>query len=243
MTELQFHKISVRLEKLERQNRIMKQIGCVTILIMVVLLTVGSNKNRELDVYSISAQRLTIKDNKGNPGIVMLNDDNVPVLTMSDPNNRIRLMMNTTDRGAKLCLYDEGSKKQLAISADNERSGLTLYADSGEIASLRYIPKGGSGLAFYDRNMTRRMLLAATDKESYLWIDNSRGEKQVRLGSQLELTNPDMIESNGAYMKLYNKRGVPIVKIHSDEYGFGVVGAYDYKGAGNELKPRPSIIK
>ena len=53
MTELQFHKISVRLEKLERQNRIMKQIGCVTILIMVLLLTVGSDKNRELDVDSI----------------------------------------------------------------------------------------------------------------------------------------------------------------------------------------------
>ncbi len=244
MTELQFHKISERLEKLERQNRIMKQIGCVTILIMVLLLTVGSNKNRELlDVYSISAQRLTIKDNKGNPAIVMSNNDNGPVLTMSDPNNRIRLKINTTDRGAELSLYDAVLKKQLAISADNKRSGLTLYAESGEIASFRYIPMGGSGLAFYDHNMTRRMLLAATDKESYLWIDNSRGEKQVRLGSQLELTNRNLIESNGAYMKLYNKRGVPVVKLHTDEYGYGVVGAYDYKGAGNELKPGPSIIK
>jgi hypothetical protein len=244
MTELQYHKISERLEKLERQNRIMKQIGCVTILIMVLLLTVGSNKNRELlDVYSISAQRLTIKDNKGNPAIVMFNNDNGPVLTMSDPNNRIRLKMNTVDSGAELSLYDTKSKKQLAISADNTRSGLTLYAHSGEIASLRYIPMGGSGLAFYDHNKTRRMLMAATDKESFLRIDNSKGAKQVRLGSQLELTNPDMIESNGAYMKLYNKRGVPTVKLHTDEYGYGVVGAYDYKGAGNELKPGPSIIK
>jgi hypothetical protein len=244
MTELQFHKISARLEKLERQNRIMKQIGCVTILIVVLLLTVGSNKNRELlDVYSISAQRLTIKDNKGNPAIVMGNVNNGPALTMYDPNNRIRLKINTADSGAKLSLYDEGSKKQLAISADNKRSGLTLYADSGEIASLRYIPKGGSGLAFYDHKLSRRMLLAATDKESYLWIDNSRGQKQVRLGSQMERGNPDMIESNGAYLKLYNTMGVPTVKLHTDKYGYGLVGAYDYEGAGNELKPGPSIIK
>jgi hypothetical protein len=243
MIELQFHKISVRLEKLERQNRIMKQIGCVTILIMVLLLTVGSDKNRELDAYSISAQRLTIKDNKGNPAIVMGNDDNVPVLTMSDPNNRIRLKMNTTDTGAELNLYDAGSTKQLAISADNKRSGLTLYADSGEIASLRYIPKGGSGLEFYDHNMTRRMLLAATDKESYLRIDNSKGTKQVRLGSQLELSNPNLIESYGSYMKLYNKRGVPVVKLHADEHGFGLAGAYNQLGIGNELKPYPYIVK
>jgi len=243
MTELQYHKMSERLEKLEKQNRIMKKIGCVTILIMVVLLTVGSDKNRELDVYSISAQRLTIKDNKGNPGIVMFNDDNGPALTMSDPNNRIRLKMDTADRGAELSLYDARFKKQLAIRADNKLSGLTLYADSGEIASLRYIPMGGSGLAFYDHNMTRRMLLAATDKESYLRIDNSRGEKQVRLGSQLELSNPDLIESYGAYMKLYNRRGTPTVKLHTDEHGYGLVGAYDYKGDGNELKAYPSIIK
>lgn len=243
MTELQFHKISVRLEKLERQNRIMKQFGCVTILILVLLFTVGSDKNRELDVYSISAQRLTIKDNKGNPGIVMFNDDNVPVLTMSDPNNRIRLKLDTAFRGAELSLYDAKSKKQLAISADDKRSGLTLYADSGEIASLGYIPKGGSGLAFYDHNKTRRMLLAATDKESYLWLDNSKGIKQVRLGSQLERSDPDMIESNGAYMILHNKSGVQTVKLHTDEYGYGLVGAYDYKGAGNELKPYPYILK
>jgi len=243
MTELQFHKISVRLEKLERQNRIMKQIGCVTILIMVLLLTVGSDKNRELDVDSISAQRLTIKDNKGNARIVMFNDDNVPKLTMSDTNNRIRLKMDTTDSGAELSLCDDKFKKQLAIRADNQRSALTLYADSGQIASLRYIPKGGSGLVFYDHNLTRRMLLAATDKESYLRIDNSKGAKQVRLGSQLELSNPNMIESYGAYMKLYNKRGVPVVKLHADEYGYGVVGAFNQLGAGNELKPYPYIVK
>jgi hypothetical protein len=243
MTELQYHKMSERLAKLERQNRIMKQIGCVTILIMVVLLTVGSGKNKELDVYSISAQRLTITDNKGNPGIVMFNDDDGSALTMSDPNNRIRLKIDTADRGAELCLYDTGFKKQLAISAGNKRSGMTLYADSGEIASLRYIPKGGSGLVFSDHNQTRRMLLATTDKESYLWIDNSRGDKQVRLGSYLEPENPNMIESYGAYMKLYNKRGVPVVKLHADEYGNGVVGAFDYKGVGNEIKAYPYIIK
>jgi hypothetical protein len=118
-----------------------------------------------------------------------------------------------------------------------------LYADSGEIASLRYIPMGGSGLAFYDHNLTRRMLLAATDKESYLRLDNSRGEKQVRLGSHLEPKNPNMIESYGAYMKLYNIRGVPVVKLHADKYGNGLVGAYNYKGDGNELKAYPSIIK
>jgi hypothetical protein len=151
--------------------------------------------------------------------------------------------MSTTHTGAELSLYDAGSKKQLAINADNKRSGLTLYADSGEIASLRYFPKGGSGLEFYDHNMTRRMLLAATDKESFLRIDNSKGQKQVRLGSQLEISNPDLIESCGAYMKLYNKRGLPVVKIHTDEYGYGLVGAYNQSGAGNELKPYPYIVK
>jgi hypothetical protein len=44
---------------------------------------------------------------------------------------------------------------------------------------------------------------------------------------------------NGGGIEVYNKTGEGIAQMVADEYGDGLVGAYDRKGKGRTLKPGP----
>ena len=44
---------------------------------------------------------------------------------------------------------------------------------------------------------------------------------------------------NGGVVDVSNKTGESIVQIHADDYGNGVVGAYNRKGKGRTLQPGP----
>ena len=46
-------------------------------------------------------------------------------------------------------------------------------------------------------------------------------------------------DNNGGYVTLYNKTEESVVQLDADEYGNGVVGAYNRKGMGRTLKPGP----
>jgi hypothetical protein len=44
---------------------------------------------------------------------------------------------------------------------------------------------------------------------------------------------------NGGLVYVFNKTGEFIAEMSADEYGNGLVGAYNRKGKGRTLKPRP----
>ena len=44
---------------------------------------------------------------------------------------------------------------------------------------------------------------------------------------------------NGGLINVYNKTGEAIAALKADEYGNGVVGAYNRKGMGRMLQPGP----
>ncbi len=55
------------------------------------------------------------------------------------------------------------------------------------------------------------------------------GRKGVRLGAV----------SDGGAIAIFHKTGDPIIDLYPNEYGNGVVGAYDRKGEGRTLQPGP----
>ena len=72
--------------------------------------------------------------------------------------------------------------------------------------------------------------------------DDTHGNGQLRVSLK---TGQDLIyagdstEGDGFLLKGYNKTGETVVDLRSDEYGDGVVGAYNRKGMGRTLKPGP----
>ena len=45
----------------------------------------------------------------------------------------------------------------------------------------------------------------------------------------------------GCMVEITTKTGVTVVQLKADEYGYGVVGAYDRKGKGRTLNPRTQL--
>ena len=58
---------------------------------------------------------------------------------------------------------------------------------------------------------------------------SSKDGKMVGLGAT----------DNGAFLEISNKTGEGIIQVSADEYGNGVVGAFNRKGKGLTLQPRP----
>jgi hypothetical protein len=48
-------------------------------------------------------------------------------------------------------------------------------------------------------------------------------------------------DEDGFMINGYNKTGDGAVQLYADEYGNGVVGAYNRKGEGRTLKPGPRL--
>jgi hypothetical protein len=74
-----------------------------------------------------------------------------------------------------------------------------------------------------------RVLLTADKNGERMFVYNKDGKNTVFIGNT---------EKGGA-ITISNKTQDEIVQIHADEYGNGVVGAYNRKGKGRTLTPNP----
>jgi len=103
--------------------------------------------------------------------------------------------------------------------------------DAGEII-VALGPNGdGNGLVqTYSAKGKNLVDLNATVADQGMVITyHPNGKTLVRIGTT----------ANGGAIEVKNKTGEPIVSMVADEYGNGVVGAYNRKGRGPELRPGP----
>ena len=126
MSESDYQAISKRLQTLEKQNRYMRMFGTAFLVIFVVFLIAGADKNKELDVYRISTQELIIKNDKGSAGIVMSNTS-YPLLTMMDTKNSKRLQISASDKHSELSLFDSKSQPRFKVMAFDIKSIFPKY--------------------------------------------------------------------------------------------------------------------
>ena len=72
---------------------------------------------------------------------------------------------------------------------------------------------------------------ASTEGGGVLTVYSKTGKNLIFAGANTE--------GNGFFFGGYNKTGESVVQLHADEYGNGVVGAYNRKGMGRTLEPGP----
>jgi hypothetical protein len=72
---------------------------------------------------------------------------------------------------------------------------------------------------------------ADTEGDGLLMVNSKSGKDLVRAGAGGD--------RNGFLFEGYNKTGEAVVQLAVDDYGNGVVGAYNRKGKGRTLKPGP----
>ncbi len=84
-------------------------------------------------------------------------------------------------------------------------------------------------------HLTPHIMLGICGKEkiSTMWLADRQGDMRILMSGE------GVSEDNGGVLNLYNKTGENVVELRVDEYGNGIVGAYNRKGLGRALKPGP----
>ncbi len=153
---------------------------------------------------------LSLSDSKGNLRLYLAADDAISRLSLGDPNGNLRLDLMADDASSLLSLSDSKGNHRLGLSA----------SDTGSMLSLR------------DSNEKNRLGLVADDASSSLSLRDSKGNVRLGMASRDD-------EDNGGLMEIYNKTNESVVQLRVDEYGNGLVGAYNRKGLGKTLTPGP----
>jgi len=110
--------------------------------------------------------------------------------------------------------------------------GLSVQNREGrEIAYLGLFTKNEGGLAIKNREGKEIAYLGPSEdgEGGLLKIENKKGEDHIQLAAG----------ENGGEVIILNKTRGEVIQLYADEYGNGVVGAYNRKGVGRELKPGP----
>jgi len=199
MNELDYQKINERLGKLERRNRIIKQIGCVVVLIVAVSLLVGADKKTEIvkeinaDIIKateIWAQSITVADSKGNTGIRMATALNIASFIMFDDSNQVRLNMNTALGEVEMKLYDAKGNLRFMVITDEEMSSALSFFDSKGNRQVKLSSRVEHPTGFPDT--------VFSDYGGYMILSNKTGERVVQLCAD---------ENGNGVVRAYNRKG------------------------------------
>ena len=231
MTESNQNEIISRLHKLEKQNRYMKLGGLAIVLLVVTTLLTGASKKPDV-AEEIRAKKIAVVDEQGKDVIVITSLNNVSRITIFDSTGTIRCGLGAVDGKSMLGMFDSKGKYRLGLLADDTSSSLSLNDSKGKSRLGLGADDTSSSLMLNDSNGNNRLRLSETDVGSLLFMNDSKGN--IRLGLAAEGEN-----DNGGKIEIYNKTNEQVVGLGADEYGNGVVGAYNRKGKGRELTPGP----
>ena len=121
-----------RLEKLERQNRRLRQTGAAALVVIAALVLMGQTSARR----TVEANEFILKDTEGRVrGKLTMTENVVPELILFDSSgtDRIRLAANPLI-GSTLSLYSMRGKSgplQDGLKADLNETGLAIFDDEG----------------------------------------------------------------------------------------------------------------
>ena len=126
--------------------------------------------------------------------------------------------------------------------------------DAGKVVVSLGATDDGDGLVYTTSAQGKDLvkLTATVDDEGTVTTFAPNGKMLVELGAnakkrgvglrldQLEAFRCDLVDADtGGMVRVFNKTGEEVVQLRADEYGNGVVGAFNRKGVGRMLQPGP----
>jgi len=195
-----------RLEKLERQNRRLKQMGAVALLIAAAVLLMGqASPNR-----TVEANEFVLRDGNGKVRGTFSMADLGPQLALLDANGIQRVNLLLTVRTPSLFLSDANGQNRVALQVSETGPFLDFYRTDGELAAWFLGPDEGGLIGLRAPNGDRRLLLRVSED-----------------GPAVELYNNERVGANEARVALDGTAGQARLVL-SDAEGFNtVVGTTD----------------
>lgn len=142
--------LETRLQRLERQNRRLKQFGAIGVALVVVGVGLGAQASKS--PITIQATHFVVRDTDGNLRAWLGMRTDGPGLTIYDKTQKARISMSMLGDDSQVSMFDGNGQHQVEISASAQSKGLTLY----------------------DRTRARAQVVLGSDSSITLW-DSSGG--------------------------------------------------------------------
>lgn len=134
--------LEIRLQRLENQNRRLRQLVIGTLIVAATLLIMAQSPMRK----SVEANEFLLKDDAGNV--------------------RVRIGMNAKYGYPQISLLDSKGQAHVEIFASDSNGGVELVSSKGKTRANFGSSDDGASLSFYDPQFHSRVALGQTDLRS-----------------------------------------------------------------------------
>ena len=136
--------------------------------------------------------------------------------------------------GGKVMTYNDQEKPVVELGVTKRGQGtVTTWNDQGKELVKLGATKGGRGTVTTSNDQGKEIvkLGATVEGDGTITTFDGQGKQLVDIGI--------MVDGEGGRLQVYNKTGEFVCILAVDEYGNGVIGAFDRNGKGRTLKPGP----
>jgi hypothetical protein len=178
---------------------------------------------QRMDQLEKRNKRLTV-------GLTMMAVVVCAVVTMAAMDQKISTFDTVMAR--RIYVKNDAGQIIVGLSANDDDGGLvtTMSAKGKKLVDLNATDNDNGMVSTYQPNgKTLVMLGATTSGKGTVTTYQPNGKLLVELGAS----------DNGGVVDVLNKTGESIANMYADEYGNGVVGAWNRKGKGKKLQPGP----
>ncbi len=188
--ESSMDRIHTRLDRLERQNRRLKQGIFLMMTVFGALLFMGQSPAVE---KSISAERIMAVRPDGEERAVLM----ATSLSLLDKNGIPRAMLSHDDTGSAISFHDEKRTAVALIRVDDLGPQLSFYDKNGRVRVVLDLHAEESLLTFFDGSERGRVALGLDPNQAGLLVRDATEQNRAYLG----------YDSSGTHLSLFDEQG------------------------------------
>ena len=140
-----------------------------------------------------------------------------------------RIELKSSKDGSLCSIADSNGTRRIELASLNGTSGLILRDQKEEIRVMILGHLGAAQFEMYNSKGVDGIKIITNDILPGCFVFDKTGKRAILITS----------DENGGLMGILNKTDESVVLLHADEYGNGVVGAFNRKGKGKTLTPGP----
>lgn len=188
--------LAERLDRLELENRWLKRLGGLAIVVMLAMTALGMNAHRT--PRRATAEKFVLNDAHGRPRATLgLGSDGAPALSLLDPQGNEQVLLRAANDGSSSLQYFENRSLRTAVSNITEiGASVKLFNRSPRSAAEMFMSEDGSSGIVFHRERRGVGMNVQTDGTSKVSLTDRSGEERAGLqvspdGAMTNLSKPD----------------------------------------------------